>query len=374
MSKARQPEKPVFSETSSYDHSSSEEIESEPEPIRKSSAPPAAAKKPETRSAQPAESHKMSRKKSKAKGKEVKGKGPTVAKKSKNSKKAEPQTPVASKPAPPDEDSGSESESEKNSRKESKRKGKDKTRKRALDAEGTVPTVTKNLKTSKKAEPEASEKKVLFQRIWSESDEIALLNGILQFRAENKCDPYDNMDAFRAYIKKNLHFDVRRNQLRDKMSRMKKKYTTNKRKEQEGKGRRFTSQHEQEAYDLSDKVWGADKENATGSGPEKEKGVEKGNGSEAKKEMGVEKGNNIKDLVASERRFVRMKEMLFSGLGENVLAVGDLKLEEEEMGVKEDKEAWKKLHNEAMEVDVKHFELKTQQSKLLVQIMKSRGY
>ncbi|GER51227.1 DNA-binding storekeeper protein-relatedtranscriptional regulator [Striga asiatica] len=266
MSKSREPENPVSSETSSgeeeNDDSSSEEIESEPELIRKSSAPPAAA------SASPARS----------------------------------------------------------------------TRKRAVvEVKGTEPTVTKKSNNSKKAKPEASEKKQLFQRIWSESDEIALLNGIMQFRAEKKCDPHDNMDSFHDFIKKNLHFDVTRTQLRDKMSKMKKKYTNNKRKEQEDKGRTFTSQHEQEAYDLSEKVWGAEKEN----------GVEKANGSGANT-------NNIEDSRASERRYE---------LGDNV------PVEEGEM-----EEAWKKFEIEEMEINVRHFEVKTQQAKLLLQIMKSRGH
>ncbi|GER51223.1 DNA-binding storekeeper protein-relatedtranscriptional regulator [Striga asiatica] len=355
MSKSREPEKPVSSETFSgeeeTDDSSSEEIESEPEPIRRSSPPPAAARKPHT--------------------------------------------PSGTKPAPPDEDSGSESESESD-----KKSRKNSTRKRAVEeVKGTEPTVTKKSKNSKEAEPEASEKKQLFQRIWSESDEIRLLNGIMQFRAEKKSDPHDNMDAFLAFIKKDLHIDVTKTQMRKKISRMKEKYTNNKRKEQEGKGRAFTSQHEQEAYDLSEKVWGAEKENrvekANGSGPKKENRVEKANGSRAEKENMVEKANgsmaekengfekangsesdpnNIKDSMASERRFVQTKARLLSGLDENLPAVGDLKLEEGEMGVKEYEEAWKKLENEEMEVNVRYFEVMTQHSKLLLQIMKSRSH
>ncbi|GER27885.1 DNA-binding storekeeper protein-relatedtranscriptional regulator [Striga asiatica] len=302
MSRSREPEKPVSSETTSGEEenvdSSSEDIESEPESIQKSSAPPAAARKSQTRS--------------------------------------------ATNPVPTDEDSGSESESESesNTRKKSQSKGKDKaiaasasparsTRKRAVEeVNGTEPTVTKKSKNSKKAEPEASEKKQFFQRIWSEADEIALLNGIMQFRAENKSDPHYDMDAFYEFIKKDLHFDVTRSQLRDKMSKMKKKYTNNKSK---GKGRTFTSQHEQEAFDLSEKVWGTEKEN----------GVEKANGSGADT-------NNI------ERRYE---------LGDNV------PVEEEEID-----KALKKLEIEEMEVYVRLFEVKTEKAKLLLKIMKSRGH
>ncbi|GER49269.1 DNA-binding storekeeper protein-relatedtranscriptional regulator [Striga asiatica] len=340
MSKSREPEKPVSSETSSgeeeTDDSSSEEIESEPEPIRKSSPPPAAARKPHT--------------------------------------------PSGAKPDPPDDKDKAVAASASRVRS---------TRKRAVEeVKGTEPTVTKKSKNSKEAEPEASEKKPLFQRIWSESDEIALLNGIMKFRAEKKSDPYDNIDAFLAFIKKDLHIDVTKTQMRKKISRMKEKYRNNKRKEQEGKRRAFTSQHEQEAYDLSEKVWGAEKENGNGSGAgekenmvekgngsgagEKENMVEKGNGSGAgEKENMVEKGNGSgAETVGSERRFVWMRKSLLRGLGD-VPAVED---KEGQMGNKEDDEALKNLEIEEMKMYLRHFELKAQKAKLFVQMMiKSRG-
>ncbi|GER49293.1 DNA-binding storekeeper protein-relatedtranscriptional regulator [Striga asiatica] len=371
MLKSREPEKPVSSETSSgeeeTDDSSSEEIESEPEPSRKSSPPPAAARKPHT--------------------------------------------PSGAKPDPPEEDSGSESD--KKSRKNSKAKGTvaastsrvRPTRKRAVEkVKGTEPTVTKKSKNSKEAEPEASEKKQLFQRLWSESDEIALLNGIMQFRAEKKSDPSDNMDAFLAFIKKDLHIDVTKTQMKKKISRMKEKYTSNKRKEQEGKRRAFTSQHEQEAYDLSEKVWGAEKEKgvekANGSAaenftrrheqetydlPEKVWGAEKesANGSEAEKENGngsgagekekmVEKGNGSgAETVGSARRFVWMRKSLLRGLGD-VPAVEDKK---GQMGNKEDDEALENQEIEEMKAYLRLFELKAEKAKLFVQTMiKSRGH
>ncbi|CAA0839084.1 DNA-binding storekeeper protein-related transcriptional regulator [Striga hermonthica] len=317
MSKAREP---VSSETSSYDDSSSE---SETEQIRKSSAPPASARKP--------------------------------------------QTPSATKPAQPDEDSGSGSESESESdiktSKQTKATGKDKaaaasasparsTKKRAVEElKGTETTVTKKQKNSKKAEPEASQKKKMFQRIWSDADEIAVLKGIMQFRAEKKSDPYGNFDTFFEFIKKKLHIDVTKKQLRDKMFRMKKKYTNNKSKEEEGKGRTFASQHEEEAYDLSNKVWGAEKDNwvekADGSGDEKEEGVEKGSGSGADT-------NNIKEGAEKEEGVKKAND---SGADINNI---------------EDEEALKKLEIEEMEVYMRHFEVKVEQAKLLLQVMKSQ--
>ncbi|CAA0839362.1 DNA-binding storekeeper protein-related transcriptional regulator [Striga hermonthica] len=289
MSKSREPGKPVSSETTSGDEenvdSSSEEIESE----TKSSAPPANARKP--------------------------------------------RAPSATKPAPPDEDSGSESESESDARRKSQSKGKDKaTAASASPARSTKKRAVEEFKgaesTFSKKSKKGSEKNQFFQRVWSEADEIALLNGIMQFRAEKKSDPHDDMHAFHEFIKKDLHFDVTMSQLRDKISKTKKKYTNNKSK---GEGRIFTSQHEQEAYDLSEKVWGAVKEN----------GVEKGNGSGAD-------ANNI------DRRYE---------LGDNV------PVEERELD-----EAWKKIEIEEMEVYARLFEIKIEKSKLLLKVMKSRGH
>ncbi|CAA0839127.1 DNA-binding storekeeper protein-related transcriptional regulator [Striga hermonthica] len=261
--------------------------------------------------------------------------------------------------------------------------------KRAVQEDnGTEPTGKKKSKNIKKAEP-ASEKKQPFQRIWSEADEIAILNGMLQFRAEKKSDPRDNFDAFFELIKKNLHFDATRAQLKDKIFRLKKKYTNNKHKGNEGKGTTFTSRHEQEAYDLSEKVWGtekdevqktsgsgAKKENANGSRAENENpngsGAEKenANGSGAEKDNRVEKANNIKDSLASERRSVGIWERrLLSGLGD-VRAVGDVMLREGEMGTKDDEEELKKLESEETEVYARLFELKTQKAKLLQKMMK----
>ncbi|GER49228.1 DNA-binding storekeeper protein-relatedtranscriptional regulator [Striga asiatica] len=403
MAKAREPvSSGISSGEEETENSSSEEIGSEPSP------PPAAATKPQPKTpsaiipAQDSESEsdRKARKKSKSKKsrarstrkravEEVKGTEPTVTKKSKNSKKA--REPVEETDDSSSEDIGSEPEQ---IRKTSpppaaaSASAARSRRKRAVEEDkGTEPAVTKKSKKSKKAEPE---KKQPFQRIWSEADEITILNGILQFRAQKKSDLNENFDAFFEFIKKNLQIEATRSQLRDKISRMKKKYTNNKRKEHDGKGRTFTSQHEREAYDLSEKVWGAEKENGNGSGSEKENpngsGAEKehgiGSGSEkenpngsgaekenaaGEKENMVEKGNGS----GSERRFVWMSESLLRGSGD-VPAVED---KEGEMGNKEDDEALENLEIEEMKVYLRLFELKAEKAKLFVQTMiKSRGH
>ena len=71
----------------------------------------------------------------------------------------------------------------------------------------------------------ASEK--LSQRLWSDDDEIVILNGMNEFWVDNGTPPCKNMGAFLDFIKKFLHVDVSRSQLTDKIWRLKKKYQKN---------------------------------------------------------------------------------------------------------------------------------------------------
>ncbi|KAL8540556.1 hypothetical protein ACS0TY_001986 [Phlomoides rotata] len=101
-------------------------------------------------------------------------------------------------------------------------------------------------------------KKSLFQRLWSEDDEIAILNGMIEYSNIKKKDPVADLSAFLDFIKENLHVDVSRTQLQDKIRRLKKKYENNKSKEKDGKGRTFAKSHEHKAYELSKLIWGLD--------------------------------------------------------------------------------------------------------------------
>ncbi|XP_019175000.1 PREDICTED: probable transcription factor At1g11510 [Ipomoea nil] len=100
-------------------------------------------------------------------------------------------------------------------------------------------------------------KKQLFQRLWSEEDEIAVLKGMIAYAEEKNADPVTDLNAFHDFIRESLHIDVTRTQLQDKIRRLKKKYENNARKEKKGKERTFSKIHEQNAYDLSKNIWGS---------------------------------------------------------------------------------------------------------------------
>lgn len=222
-------------------------------------------------------------------------------------------------------------------------------------------------------------KKLLFQRIWSEDDEIAILNGMTEYSSEKKTDPMANLGAFHDFIKKNLQVDVTRTQLQHKIRRLKKKYQNNKNKAKDGKDRTFSKSHEQKAYDLSKTVWG----NEVG----KKKGGENrvgGNGIAERKE-GAKTAS--KRAAAAEKEGVKDRGALIvrgecenSSLGKRSssggLSVADrilragAELFQGGEGVDGQKE-WKKLRMAEVELFSKQLELKLAQSSLVLDVLKS---
>ncbi|KAL4309248.1 hypothetical protein GQ457_01G003100 [Hibiscus cannabinus] len=99
-------------------------------------------------------------------------------------------------------------------------------------------------------------KKQLFQRLFSEDDEIALLRGMLDYSAKKGADPCADMNAFYDFVKKSIHTDVTKAQLMDKIRRLKKKFENNAGKGKQGGDRTFSKAHEQNAFELSKKIWG----------------------------------------------------------------------------------------------------------------------
>ncbi|KAL6123476.1 hypothetical protein ACLB2K_075998 [Fragaria x ananassa] len=51
-------------------------------------------------------------------------------------------------------------------------------------------------------------------RLWGEDDEIAILEGMIEFKAKNGTDPSSNMGAFHEFSRRSLKADVNKNELR----------------------------------------------------------------------------------------------------------------------------------------------------------------
>ncbi|XP_071689408.1 probable transcription factor At5g28040 [Rutidosis leptorrhynchoides] len=97
----------------------------------------------------------------------------------------------------------------------------------------------------------------LFQRLWTDEDEIELLQGFLDYitqRGTNNSHHHDTT-AFYDQIKGKLQLDFNKNQLVEKLRRLKKKYRNVLSKISSGKEYVFKSPHDQATFDLSCKIW-----------------------------------------------------------------------------------------------------------------------
>ncbi|CAF2071623.1 unnamed protein product [Brassica napus] len=128
----------------------------------------------------------------------------------------------------------------------------------------------KKVKTSATEHPKKKDEEVkkisgedakkMFQRLFSETDEIAMLQGFLDFTS-TRGDPYENMDAFCDYVKKLIDFNASKAQIVTKLQRCKKKFV-NIVKNALKKGRTedkvtCSKDLDQKAFELSRKIWGA---------------------------------------------------------------------------------------------------------------------
>ncbi|KAM3739234.1 hypothetical protein ACB098_08G009600 [Castanea mollissima] len=138
-----------------------------------------------------------------------------------------------------------------------------KNKKRPNSETETTLSKSKSKRVKKKdADPEpksqggGGEEKKLFQRLWSDDNEIELLKGMLDYRAIHDSDPATDAAAFYEFVKESLHVEVTKAQLVDKMRRLRKKYRNNAGRAKKGKEPPFSKLHDRKTYELSNKIWG----------------------------------------------------------------------------------------------------------------------
>ncbi|KAJ8761424.1 hypothetical protein K2173_001555 [Erythroxylum novogranatense] len=253
-------------------------------------------------------------------------------------------------------------------------------------------TPTKDLKRAKVKDSEAGgkksedAKKQLFQRLWSEDDEIAVLKGIIEFNETKGIDPAKDMNLFYDFIKKSLHFDVTLTQLKDKVWRLKKKFGNHVVKGKKGEDKIFAKPHDQKAFELWKKIWGSEKSGGVGveSSAANPNGKAKKGGkslAELKAELGLnsekegdkaEKAEVDVGRSASESQSNRMFDKIidFAGMADYVTKKGLDLIDEPKKAEMEEK--WKKLHVEEVELFLKRIELMREQTKLMLEAYKAQ--
>ncbi|XP_050381466.1 probable transcription factor At3g04930 [Argentina anserina] len=99
----------------------------------------------------------------------------------------------------------------------------------------------------------------LFQRLWTDEDEIELLQGFLDYTTQrgNKGGGSHQNDTALFYdqIKSKLQLEFNKNQLVEKLRRLKKKYRNVLNKIAAGKEVSFKSPHDQATFEISRKIW-----------------------------------------------------------------------------------------------------------------------
>ncbi|CAI9760281.1 unnamed protein product [Fraxinus pennsylvanica] len=220
-------------------------------------------------------------------------------------------------------------------------------------------------------------KKQLFQRLWSEDDEIVVLKGMLDYIEKKKTDHVADLNAFHDFIRKNLHVDVTRAQLQAKIRRLKKKYVNNKSKEKTGKERTFTKSHEQKAYELSKKIWGNvngddnEGEKVIASPKEKGSAVRKSPSKRAMVETGDSKETKFVENVNADAEMVAGKSVRFHcGNFEDWILRTGVELIEEEKRVETERE-WKKLRVEETALYLKKLDFIHTRIKQVLDVLKS---
>ncbi|XP_020597486.1 probable transcription factor At3g04930 [Phalaenopsis equestris] len=100
----------------------------------------------------------------------------------------------------------------------------------------------------------------LFQRLWTDEDEITILQGFLEFTTQrgttHASHQYDT-GPFYEQIKKQLQLEFNKNQLIEKLRRLKKKYRNVVNRMVSGKDFVFKSAHEQATFEIARKIWSA---------------------------------------------------------------------------------------------------------------------
>ncbi|MQL92067.1 hypothetical protein Taro_024688 [Colocasia esculenta] len=101
-----------------------------------------------------------------------------------------------------------------------------------------------------------SSSKKLFQRVWTDEDEIALLEGMLDFQEKHGGPLRVSVsNALFEFISSTLERDFSKVQLYTKIRALRKKYERNLLRGKEGADPSFSKPHEQVAFELSKKLW-----------------------------------------------------------------------------------------------------------------------
>ncbi|KAJ4954936.1 hypothetical protein NE237_011719 [Protea cynaroides] len=121
-----------------------------------------------------------------------------------------------------------------------------------------LPASTSAAASEEKKPPALDDSRRLFQRLWTDEDEIGLLQGFLEYtmqRGSHNSSHHHDTAPFYDQIRTRLQLDFNKNQLVEKLRRLKKKYRNVLSRISSGKEFSFKSPHDQATFEISRKIW-----------------------------------------------------------------------------------------------------------------------
>ncbi|KAL1818300.1 hypothetical protein DCAR_0414452 [Daucus carota subsp. sativus] len=94
--------------------------------------------------------------------------------------------------------------------------------------------------------------------VFTKEDEIALVEGMIEFKETNQSNLSSNMTAFRNFVKNSLSCIVSRTQLVSKISKLKHKFLCNVSKVENGEDPMSWKPHDYKLFELSRDIWGSE--------------------------------------------------------------------------------------------------------------------
>ncbi|KAM7265330.1 hypothetical protein ACFE04_003013 [Oxalis oulophora] len=100
-----------------------------------------------------------------------------------------------------------------------------------------------------------------YRMIWNIKDEIALLEGMLNYYSTKEVDPTADREELYKYVKKLISVDITKQQMFRKVARFKEKFQNNMNTvRRTGKDPEFLKPHEKNVFKISKSIWGVDVE------------------------------------------------------------------------------------------------------------------
>ncbi|XP_020573497.1 probable transcription factor At3g04930 [Phalaenopsis equestris] len=104
----------------------------------------------------------------------------------------------------------------------------------------------------------SEESRRMFQKLWTDADEMKVLQGFYEFtsrRGTTHANYQHDTGPFFDDIRTRLQFQFNKNQIVEKLRRLKKKYRNAVARIGSGKGSVFKSPHDRATYEISRKIW-----------------------------------------------------------------------------------------------------------------------